>query len=94
MMTPETIRALMANPFADVDSIGHDPEPSPQAAQADLEAMLEAMAERKSLARFEPKKPQGLTNGANRAALTPSELERVKRPKKTKKAKSTKKTGA
>jgi len=91
MLTPETIRALMNDPMVDIDSIGHDPEPSPQAAQADVEAMLEAMAERKSLARFEPKKPQGLTNAANRAALTPSELERVKRPKK---AKATKKAVA
>ncbi len=92
MLTPETIRALMANPMADLDSL-HDPEPSPQSAQADLEAMLEAMAERKSLARFEPKKPKGKTNAANIAALTPAELERV-RPKKPKKAKATKKAVA
>jgi len=93
MLTPETIKALMSNPDVDVDSIGHDPEPSPQDAQKDLEAMLEAMAERKSLARFEPKKPKGKTNAANIAALTPAELARV-RPKKPKKAKATKKAVA
>lgn len=93
MLTPETIRALMADPLADLDNIGHDPEPSTESAQADIEAMLEAMAEKKYLARFEPKKPKGRTSAANFAALTPSELERA-RPKKAKKAKATKKTGA
>jgi len=71
MLTPETIRALMNDPTVNVDSIGYDPEPSTESAQADIEAMLEAMAEKKFLARFEPKKPVGLTNAANRAALTP-----------------------
>jgi len=93
MLTPETIRALMDNPNVDVDTIGYDPEPSTESAQADIEAMLEAMAEKKFLARFEPKKPKGKTNAANLAALTPAELARV-RPKKPKKAKATKKAVA
>lgn len=72
MLTPETIRALMADPMADLDGL-HDPEPTADEAQADVEAMLEAIAEQKSLARFAPKMPKGKTSAVNRQALTDRE---------------------
>lgn len=73
MLTPETIQALMADPFADLDELTHDPEPSACDTQGDIEAMLEVMAEKKSLARFAPTMPKGKTSAINRQALTDRE---------------------
>lgn len=73
MLTPETIRALMADPSTDLDGMAYDPEPSPESAQADIEAMLEAMAEKKRLAKFAPKMPKGRESAANWPALTERE---------------------
>ena len=70
MMTPKTIQALMADPFADLDELIHDPEPMTDEELADLEADLEAMAEKQSLARFAPTMPTGKTSALNRQALT------------------------
>lgn len=77
MLTPETIRALMADPLADLDDLDHDPEPTPEDSQADIEAMLEALAEKESLARFAPKMPKGRTSAVNRQALTDREKAKI-----------------
>lgn len=79
MLTPETIRALMADPLADLDDLAHDPEPSPEDAQGDIEAILEAMAEKKSLARFAPKMPKGRTSAVNWPALTEREKATIRK---------------
>lgn len=73
MMTPETIRALMADPLADLHELASDPEPSTESAQADIEAMLEAMAEKKRLAKFAPKMHKGRESAVNWQALTERE---------------------